>query len=429
MSISPARAAAFEILERIEKEHAFSSVLLPLLEADLSASDRGLCHELVLGVLRRQIYLDKIADHFSRGKKLDREVRIALRIGIYQLLFLDRIPAYSAINESVNLVQRAKKTSAKGLVNAVLRRVSEAVPSFDYHDDLERISVETSHPRWLLEKWTADFGGEEAERLAVTNNSHPRSAFRLTAKSDPSRFTQFERSGVAEGCYIASSIDPELRTMADSGEIYFQDEASQLVASVVLSRPGSRFLDVCAAPGGKTTQVAAAVGRSGRLVVAGDLHAARVRLLRKACILQGVEFVRIVQYDAETSLPFADDAFDTVLVDAPCSGTGTIRHNPEIRYFVQPRDFDELRNKQLAILRNASKAVQPGGRLIYSTCSLQTEENESVCGGFLKEAAEFRQVAPNVDPRFLTADGFARTFPHRDGIDGFFIAEFERRSR
>ena len=428
MSISPARVAAVEILGRIEKEHAFSSVLLPIYEADMSASDRGLCHELVLGVLRRQMYLDKIADHFTGGKKLDPEVRIALRIGIYQLLFLDRIPAYSAINESVSLVQRARKTSAKGLVNAVLRRVSEGVPLSEYGDELERISVETSHPRWLLEKWTADFGAEEAENLAKANNSQPRAAFRLTARSNAARFGEFEKSELLDDCFIASSGDSNLRAMADAGEIYFQDEASQLVGRAVMSRPVTRFLDVCAAPGGKTTQIAAGVDGGGRVVVAGDLHAARVRLLSRTCQLQGVEFVQTLQYDAEASLPFADESFDTVLVDAPCSGTGTIRHNPEIRYFVQPGDFDELRNKQLTILRNASKTVQPGGRLIYSTCSLQTEENESVCRAFLDEVNEFRQITPQLDTRFLTAEGFARTFPHRDGIDGFFIAEFERRS-
>ena len=430
MSISPARIAAFEILGRIDKEHAFSSVLLPIYEADLAASDRGLCHELVLGVLRRQIYLDKITDHFARGKKLDVEVRIALRLGSYQLLVLDRIPAYSAINESVSLVQRARKTSAKGLVNAVLRRVSEGVPLFDYRDELERISVETSHPRWLLEKWTEDLGAEEAEKLALSNNLQPRAAFRLTARSDRSSFAEFAKSELVEGCFIATAIDPKLRAMADAGEIYFQDEASQLVGRAVISRPVRRFLDVCAAPGGKTTQVAAAVAEEAKkVIVAGDRHAARVRLLRETCRLQGVDFVKILQYDAQHSLPFADESFGTVLVDAPCSGTGTIRHNPEIRYFVQPEDFDELRNKQLTILRNASKTVQPGGRLIYSTCSLQNEENESVCRAFQKEVAEFRQITPDLDPRFLTADGFARTFPQRDGIDGFFIAEFERLSR
>ncbi|MGH9818837.1 MAG: transcription antitermination factor NusB, partial [Pyrinomonadaceae bacterium] len=157
MNISPARIAAFDVLYRIETEKAFSSPLLSQYENDLSVKDRSLCHEIVLGCLRRQIYLDRIIDHFSAKPRLDAEIRVSLRIGIFQLLYLDKVPAYSAVNESVNLVQRAKKTSAKGLVNAVLRQLQRGRPEFSYADETERISVETSHPRWLIEKWTGEF--------------------------------------------------------------------------------------------------------------------------------------------------------------------------------------------------------------------------------------------------------------------------------
>jgi 16S rRNA (cytosine967-C5)-methyltransferase len=160
--------------------------------------------------------------------------------------------------------------------------------------------------------------------------------------------------------------------------------------------------------------------------VAGDLHWNRVEFLRENCQRQGVKFVHIVQYDAEQSLPFADGAFDAVLVDAPCSGTGTIRHNPEIRYFLKPNDLTELQNKQLRILKNASKLVNQGGSLIYSTCSLEREENEVVCEAFLRDDPDFTLVNPDVPMRFLTEQGFARTFPQRDGMDGFFIASFAR---
>src|SRR5687767_1730805 len=179
MKISPARLAAFEILERIETERAFSSALLPLYEERLEPNDRGLCHELVLGALRRQLYLDKVIEHFAGSKKLDIAVRIALRLGIYQLLFLDKIPAYSALNESVNRVKKAKKVSAMGFVNAILRRASTGPPALKYSDEVERISIETSHPRWLIDKWTADFGAGEAGQIAVSNNVIPRVAFRI----------------------------------------------------------------------------------------------------------------------------------------------------------------------------------------------------------------------------------------------------------
>lgn len=435
MKISPARTAAFDVLMKVETERGFSSVLLPAAEEDLSQQDRGLCHEIVLGVLRRRIYLDKIIEHFTRGKKLDTAVRIAVRIGLYQLLYLDKVPAYSALNESVNLVQRAGKTSAKGLVNAVLRRVSRSVPQFDFTDEIEKAAVETSHPRWLLEKWIGEFGEADAIKIANVNNEIPKIAFRQTAKvsgsgknslAETTITSRVSESNYVEGCFLIEGLLPELLEMADRGEFYFQDEASQMVAAAVRVRSGERFLDVCAAPGSKTTMIAANAQNATELLVAGDINNQRVRFLRENCIRQGVEKVLIVQYDAEQSIPFADYGFDVVLVDAPCSGTGTIRHNPEIRYFVNPEDFTDLFRKQLSILKNASKLVKVGGRLIYSTCSLEVEENEHVCRDFMAGEDAFTVKRPSVPERFHTADGFARTFPHRDEMDGFFIGEFER---
>ncbi|MEO6333875.1 MAG: 16S rRNA (cytosine(967)-C(5))-methyltransferase RsmB [Pyrinomonadaceae bacterium] len=426
MKISPARRAAFEILNRIDIDRAFSSVLLPHYESTLSPSDRGLCHELVLGVLRRRIYLDAIIGKLAGQKKLDTVVRNAVRLGAYQITSLNKIPTYSAINESVNLVQIAKKTSAKGFVNAILRRISETVPSLEFSDEIERVSIQSSHPKWLVEKWVSDFGFVEAEKICVANNDVPTISFREVWKRNPA-LAGYRKGELLGDTYVATSIDKELRDMSDAGEIYFQDEASQLVASVAVGSPGGRFLDVCAAPGGKTAQIAIKYSGIDRaVVIAGDLHESRVRLLRSTCERQKVDRVNIVRYDAQVPLPFASESFDTVLVDAPCSGTGTFRHNPEIRYFLRPDDFGELAKKQLTILRNASYLVRPGGRLIYSTCSIQMEENERVCENFLEASNAFQLTRPDVPERILTGSGFARTFPHRDGTDGFFLAQFER---
>ena len=422
MKISPARLVAFEVLLRIETDRAFSSVLLPAVEERLSPADRGLCHELVLGVLRRQLYLDKIIESFAGSKKIDPEVRIALRLGGYQLLNLDKVPAYSAINESVSLVQKAKKTSAKGFVNAILRRVSEKAPNISFTDDVERISIETSHPRWLVEKWAREFGDAEAGAIAIANNIVPKAAFRATSDV---RLDGFEQSQFVKGCFIAPSMTRELLEKAERDEIYFQDEASQMVGQAVATELGNTFLDVCAAPGGKTTQIARTTGRA--MIVAGDIHKTRVAHLRDTSRRQRVGSIHVVQYDAATALPFADESFDTVFVDAPCTGTGTIRRNPEIRYFLKSGDFHELPQKQLAILKAASKLVTPGGRLVYSTCSLEIEENELVVDKFSSETTTFEKTVPTVPERFITADGFGRTFPHRDSMDGFFIAEFRRR--
>jgi 16S rRNA (cytosine967-C5)-methyltransferase len=432
MKISPARIAAFEILAKIEKEKAFSSTLLPLYEENLSIKDRALCHELTLGILRNQIYLDKLIEKLTAKKieKFDSAVVLALRIGLYQLLFLDKIPDYSAINESVNLVQKAKKTSAKGLVNAVLRRATREKVELEFVDEIEKVSIETSHPRWILEKWIGELGFEETEKLARANNEAPRLAFRFTAKfqrEDVEIFGNFEKSKFVENCFIAEKIDANLLKLAENGEIYFQDEASHMVASLVEIKDNEKFLDVCASPGSKMTAIANRKSQIANLFIAGDFYSYRVKTLQENCRRQGVGFVEIVRYDAEKSLPFAESSFEWILVDAPCTGTGTIRHNPEIKYFLREKDFAELREKQLEILKNASKLVKSGGHLIYSTCSLEREENESVVESFLQKSSEFEKISPRLPDRFLTDENFARTFPQKDEMDGFFIAAFKKR--
>lgn len=427
MNISPARVAAFDILTKIEKERAFSSILLPELEQHLPPNDRGLCHQLTLGVLRKQIYLDRVIDHFASGKKIDSAVRISLRLGLYQLLFLDRIPDHSAVNESVNLAQRAKKSSARGFVNAVLRRSLRERYDPECTDEIERIAVETSHPRWLVERWIGRFGIEEAGKLAAANNEQPSAAFRFTLRAPANlRFEGSQPSETVPGCLIADSITSEMKAAAARGEIYFQDEGSQMVGNLVDLTPSGRFLDVCAAPGSKITQVAARCAGRDHLLVGGDVHSHRTRFLFANIRSQGVPHVDVIEYDAEVALPFADESFDVVLVDAPCSGTGTIRHNPEIRYFLQPGDINELSAKQRRILMNASKLVRNGGNLIYSTCSLEAEENEVVAQDFLAENPDFSKTGMKVPDRFVGDDGYARTVSHRDKMDGFFIGSFRR---
>jgi 16S rRNA (cytosine967-C5)-methyltransferase len=420
MNVSPARIAAFRVLQRIEKDRAFSSVLLPEAEQALSAKDRGLCHELVLGTLRKQIYLDRLIGLLAGGKRLDLPVRIACRIGLYQLCFLDRIPQHSAVHESVNLVQIARKTSAKGFVNAILRKAAAGPPELDLNDDLDRASVETSHPRWLIERWSGQFGPQAAIEIAAANNQTPNPSFRLLGDTEPPPGSV--PSLYVPGCYLLKSSAHEAGDLFRSADIYFQDEASQMVAAAL---PTPRcFLDVCAAPGGKTGFVVS--HHRPMIAVAGDLHYQRVRTLRENLIRQNVRGVSTIQHDAAGQLPFATESFDVVLVDAPCTGTGTIRHNPEIRYFLKPEDPAELSVKQLSIITNASKTVVSGGSLIYSTCSLEREENEDVVDRFLLENSGFEKQKPLVHERFITEDGFGRTFPHRDEMDGFFIAHLRR---
>lgn len=429
--ISPARIAAFEILLRIEKQQAFSSEMLPRYTETLSAADRGLCYEITLGVLRRKLYLDKLVKILTAEKKLDPEVRMILRIALFQRIFLDRIPDYSIVNESVELVLRAKKRSAKGFVNAILRRAIRESIEIEYLSETDRLSVETSHPKWLVERWIRSFGPELTASICHANNQVPRAAFRVVRSTDASKTignisSPFKRSDIIESAFIAEKITDELRSMMDSGELYFQDEASQLVANTIVINKGDQFLDVCAAPGGKTALVAGIAGERAALLVAGDLYDARVGMLSDNLKKQYCDNVDLVQYDAVAALPFADGTFDSILVDAPCSGTGTISRNPELRYILEETDIPELASKQIRILNNAARLVKDGGRLYYSTCSMEPEEDESVAERFLAENADFSKVTVGLDARFTTGRGFLRTFPDRDGCDGFFMAIFQR---
>jgi 16S rRNA (cytosine967-C5)-methyltransferase len=445
MTISPARRAAFEILQRVEHENAYTSVLLAALDEEMRAEDRGLCHELVLGVLRRRLWLDRVIEHLADREieGLDLAVKLALRLGIYQLRFLSRIPPSAAVNESVNLVRAGGVQSAAGMVNAVLRRATREPdydPSAGVTDADEKLAIDTSHPRWLIRRWANAFGPEDAASLARANNEPAPLAFRLTTKalalSDGPNLVinQLESSGVK---LLPSQIVPHswrvkgvggglLHELARQGMIYFQDEASQLVAHLLGAQPNERMLDVCAAPGSKTMHTDALAPLA--MIVAGDLHEHRLSTLKALALQQGVEGIQPVVYDATQLLPFAPESFDRVLVDAPCSGTGTLRHNPEIRWRITAPDIKELSEKQTKILANAAVVVRPGGRLVYSTCSVEIEENEDVTENFLEEHYDFASSVLDAPSEMQSRTGAIRTWPHRQDVDGFFIQAFERKS-
>jgi 16S rRNA (cytosine967-C5)-methyltransferase len=451
---SPARRAAFEILRRVEREDAYASSLLVARDEELRADDRALCHELVLGVLRRQLWLDSALQHLAnrRPANLDLAVKVALRIGLYQLRFLTRIPPSAAVNESVRLVRAAGLKSAAGFVNAVLRRATREPdydPTASVTDPLMKLAIGTSHPRWLIERWVGAFGLEETLALARANNEAAPVAFRLTAKALQGQEGRriIEELKVSGAQIVPSRIAPDawrvigqgtagdgkrvnagalLRKLSLNGLIYLQDEASQLVAHQLAAGNGDRVLDVCAAPGSKTTHLAALTPQTA--IVAADLYGHRLRTLRELATTQGVNNLQLVVHDASRDLPFAGAAFDRVLIDAPCSGTGTLRRNPEIRWRLNPSDIAELGAKQKRILANAAAIVRPGGLLLYSTCALETDENESVVDDFLQEHAEFRQAPLAAAPELLTEAGAIRTWPHRHDVDGFFIMALRRTS-
>jgi 16S rRNA (cytosine967-C5)-methyltransferase len=439
-SVSPARRAAFNILRRVEEEGAYASVLLAASETEMRADDRALSYELVLGTTRWQLWLDSLIEHYSgrRAESLDAPVRRALRLGLYQLRFLSRIPASAVVNESVNLAYLSRLRSAASFINAVLRRATREPgydPAANVKDAIERLAIETSHPVWLMKRWIEAFGIAEAEGFARANNEAAPVAFRVVTHLASERQVLetlrasggvLQPSSVAPGAWRIEGAGASLRRLAGEGKIYLQDEASQLVAHILGARAGERVLDVCAAPGSKATHIATRTPEIS-LIVAGDVHEHRLRTVLEAGARQKIKPLRAIVHDAETALPFAEGSFDRVLVDAPCTGTGTLRRNPEIRWRITADDVFELAARQKRILSNAARMVRPLGHLVYSTCSVEREENEDVISSFLDRDAEFKQISLNVAEQFKSANGAARIWPHKQGADGFFIASFERR--
>ncbi len=437
-SISPARLAAFEILLRVE-DGAYASVLLASKQEKLNPPDRALTHELVLGVLRNQLWLDRLAEHYTgrKSEQIDAEIRVILRLGLYQLRFLSRVPASAAVNESVSLATVARKRSAGGLINAVLRRAAIDLnydPIKDIADPTERLAVETSHPAWLLDRWIRKFGVEDAVAFARANNEAAPVAFRVVRNRADEADVLNELRGAGGAVTASTIVDGGWRiagagravaALAREGKVYVQDEASQLLTTVLSPQPGQYILDLCAAPGSKTTHIAD-LTQDSATIVAADLHQHRLRSVSSSAMLQGFNTVNCVNLDGLQPLPFTPKRFDRVLVDAPCSGTGTLRRNPEIRWRISTSDIEDLAARQTQLLTNAARAVKPNGRLVYSTCSVEIEENEGVRQSFLENCKDFRPSELAIDTSLITDVGAARTWPHRQGSDGFFICVFER---
>lgn len=444
MPASPARAAAFDILLKVAREDSYASELLHSQRlAILSTNDRALTTELVMGVLRWQSLLDRRLSDASTRKleRIDIEVRLALRLGIYQLQFLSRIPARAAIFESVELVKSARKRSAAGFVNAVLRktvRSSRSVALQEIEDCVtaSQLPMVAAHPAWLVSRWVDHYGLPATRQICRHNQTIPTTAIHIedgqTAKEITEAGCRLSPGLLLATAYLATEGDVTKTTAYEEGRISIQDEASQLVA--MLAGQGRRILDCCAAPGSKTSLLAK--NNPQAKVIASDLHPHRARLLRTLIHHRNVQ---VVAADAR-HLPFAT-GFDRILADVPCSGTGTLARNPDIKWRLKPEDLSDLQSRQVAILSSALTHLAPAGRLIYSTCSLEREENQGVVEAVLEGNPEFRVVSCRgeleslrssgeltwTDIDTLIADPFLRTIPGEHPCDGFFAAIIERR--
>jgi 16S rRNA (cytosine967-C5)-methyltransferase len=440
VAISPARVAAFSILLRVQRESSYAVELLHsgLLD-ELSPVDRNLTTEIVMGVLRWRSVLDETIARlsFTPFRKLDFEVLTALRMGVYQKQFLSKVPAHAAVNETVELVKHAKKVSAAGLVNAVMRKVKSA--AYDPHvsklSGVDYLSSALAHPRWLAERWASSFGDEIAQKICEYNQRIPATVLRLSNAEDESLLAaqgiQLASGALMATARVVTSGDVSTTQMFREGQIAIQDEGSQLVAALV--GIGRRILDCCAAPGGKTAAMATRLPEAE--IVATELHPHRATLLRRLAPQQNV---KAVTADA-LALPYGAD-FDRVLADVPCSGTGTLARNPEIKWKLKPEDILDLQSRQIAILTAAMRYVSRGGRLVYSTCSLEPEENERVIAVCVPAGSEFRIIPvctelerlqdsgelvwKNIDD--LISGDFLRTIPGVHPCDGFFAVVLEK---
>lgn len=468
--VSASRAAAFDILLRVERDGAYASELLHSERYQkLSAADHALCTELVMGVLRWRSVLDTAIEEIAsqRLEKLDIEVLIALRLGAYQLGWLERVPPRAGIYESVELVKRVRKRSAAPFVNAVLRKLAgdrqwkERLPASLFAALRERRQQLTSgqtgwtfyiphtgpaivaqswahqfaHPEWLIERWCTEFGSAKTLAICQYDQQVPVTAIRLRT---PGTEEELRQAGIelSPGAFLADARRVEkgeiTRTAAfREARVAIQDEASQLVAALV--GRGQRLLDCCAAPGGKTAILADRNPDSQ--IIAADFYPQRARLLRR---LVRARNVQVICADTE-HLPISAE-FDRVLADVPCSGTGTLARNPEIKWRLKPEDLADLHARQVRIARSALEHLTPGGRLVYATCSLEREENQAVAEELLATAPGFRPLDCRVELQTMREHGelvwqdldsitqgpFLRTLPGVHPCDGFFAAILEK---
>ena len=445
-----ARLLALRILERVQRAGSYADVLLhsQLSRSGLGPADRALATELVYGTLRWRGRLDYLLSRFLDRplERLEGLVANALRLGAYQILFADRVPASAAVDEAVRCTRALGAERATGLVNAVLRKLASAGPDLPLprleDDPLGHLMHTQSLPQWMAARWLEIYGPEEAAALAaactqaapLTLRANPHQieadelVRQLQADFPEARRCQYARHGVVLGRRGNPGSLPGFL----AGHFSVQDEASQLVIGLLDPQPGERVLDLCAAPGGKATALAERVGKTGS-VLALDRHPRRLELVRRAA--RRLQLGRLECAVRDGTRELGDLApvggFDRVLVDAPCSGLGTLRRNPDARWRVRPADPARLAELQRALLRRAARVLSPDGVLVYSTCTLLPEENEGVVEGFLQEFPQFALASAHEAPEevreVMAPDGTLRCWPHRHDTDGFFAARLETR--
>jgi 16S rRNA (cytosine967-C5)-methyltransferase len=443
-----ARDLALSVLLRVEKTKSYANLLLApaLSSSPLDSRDKALATELVYGTLRALGTLDWALQERSsiKLKKLDAPVRMILRLGAYQLLFT-RIPPSAACFEAVQQAKQVSHAGSARFVNAVLRRLARERDRLQYPDPaidpVYYITVKYSHPQWLVQRWLKRFGFEDTEALCQANNQAPPLCLRtnstLIARDELESRFRTEGYDVAphylmpEAIYLQKNGAVEQLPGFADGLFSVQDESSMFAAHALNPKPGDQVLDICAGPGGKTTHIAELMGKEGE-IWAMDIHAHKLALIKESANRLRLAGINVLEGDARKLPANFSGRFDRVLVDAPCSGTGVLRRRADLRWHKTPKELQKLPQLQLQILTSAAAAVIAGGTLLYSTCSIEPEENMEVVTAFLKGNDDFvlDDLRPQLE-RFLhettLRQGWLQLYPHKHDMDGFFLARMKRR--
>jgi 16S rRNA (cytosine967-C5)-methyltransferase len=458
LAFDPVRMQAFRLLQRMENSRSFADLLL---EGTFSKNppwrplDRAFIHELVMGILRWQARLDFAIFRAAQSpkRKIDPRLLNLLRMGTYQIFFMQRVPDSAAVNETVRLAKAIfKNEKITRFVNAVLRSIGrsknqEDFPSFEAQP-VEYIATALSHPRWMVERWVGEFGPETARKICAANNLRPPFTVRVNTLKTSREILQarFSVAGIAslptpfspEGLVLRPSPSLAADPLFGQGLYFVQDEASQIVSHLINPQPGERILDACAAPGGKSTHLAQLMENRGE-IISLDLYDSRMDLVRESCRRLGISIVRAFRQDASKPLPFPEETtFDRILVDAPCTGLGTLHRHPEAKWRQKPEELPRLQRLQLALLKNVCSWLKPEGVLVYSTCTMAREENDSVLEAFLNTHRDFRLqdlrlLMPASFHPLIDEKGLLRTYPkmmipYDDyRMDGFFAARMIRK--
>ncbi|MCZ2258835.1 16S rRNA (cytosine(967)-C(5))-methyltransferase RsmB [Sporosarcina sp. G11-34] len=436
------RDAALSILMEINNNQAYSNLLLhrTIEKYGIEAKDRGLLTELTYGTLQQRMTLDYYLEPFVRGK-LDGWVRELLRLSLYQIVYLTKIPPHAVVHEAVEIAKRRGHKRIAPTVNGILRSVlRKGVRSLEeIEDEVIRISIETSHPEWLIARWIELYGVEEATIMAHENNNPAHMTMRVnTAKATmkevveslESEGIQIRNGEVVEECIISGSGNPSKTTAYKKGLVTIQDESSMLPVVALDVKPGMKVLDMCAAPGGKTTHIAEKMNDDGE-VFAHDLHEHKLALIEANATRLGLSSISTKSGDSRELVKlYESSSFDRILVDAPCSGLGVIRRKPEIKYVKTAADFDGLVKIQSELLDTAKELIKPEGVIVYSTCTVEYAENQGVVSSFLERHTDMETIPlPHLtgNEKLQFEGNLLQVLPQHFGSDGFFVTAFRKK--